>query len=114
MGRPDSPSKTVVSDCGPRTVAEDAGALRILKPLEFDLRRISSLLATQALNPKGHLLVCAGVDWSSASFGRARAECPPARIGLRAGLQRAHLGSSRDGCGHKGNRAGIEAAGAAS
>jgi len=61
MGRPDSPSKTVVSDCGPRTVAEDAGALRILKPLEFDLRRISSLLATQALNPKGHLLVCAGV-----------------------------------------------------
>jgi hypothetical protein len=60
MGRPDSPSKTVVSDCGPRTVAEDAGALRILKPLEFDLRRISSLLATHALNPKGHLLVCTG------------------------------------------------------
>ena len=47
--------KTVVSDCGPRTAAEDASALGILKPLEFDLRPISSLLATQAFNPNGHL-----------------------------------------------------------
>jgi hypothetical protein len=54
-------SKTVVSDCGPRTAAEDASALRILKPLEFDLRPISSLLATQAFNPNGHLLICTGV-----------------------------------------------------
>src|SRR6266478_1064709 len=41
--------------------AKEAGALRILKPLEFDLRPISSLLATQALNPKGYLLICTGV-----------------------------------------------------
>jgi hypothetical protein len=45
---------------GLRTAAEEAGALRVLKPLEFDLRPISSLLATHALNPKGHLLVCTG------------------------------------------------------
>ena len=41
--------------------AHEAGVLRTLKPLEFDLRPISSLLATQALNPKGHLLICTRV-----------------------------------------------------
>ena len=41
--------------------AWEAGALRILKPLEFDLRPISSLLATQAFNSNEHLLICTEV-----------------------------------------------------
>ena len=41
------------------TPAHEAGALGILKPLESDLRPISSLLATQAFNPNGHSLIYA-------------------------------------------------------
>ena len=47
----------VVSDCGPRNATEEAGVPRIKNPLEFDLKPNSSLLATQAFNRKGHLLM---------------------------------------------------------